>query len=127
VGRPVWASPALPGAVHDLTAARTHGIIEATGSPTRSRTVAEQTNSWMNGFGKIRRCTGREQVRLVEGREAQPSAGVLGSQSVKAADTDSRGYDAGKKINGRKRFIVTDTLGLLVRQPPFVIMAQVRG
>ncbi|GAA4973215.1 IS5 family transposase [Actinoplanes utahensis] len=59
----------------------------------------------------------REQVRLAEGRDAEPSAGVLDSQSVKAADTvgsDSRGYDAGKKINGRKRFIVTDTLGLLV-------------
>ncbi|WIN01036.1 hypothetical protein ACTOB_003682 [Actinoplanes oblitus] len=51
-------------------------------------------------------------MRLAEDREAQPSAGVMDSQSVKAADTvgrDSRGYDAGKKINGRKRFIVTDT------------------
>jgi transposase len=39
------------------------------------------------------------------------------SQTVKGADTagrDTRGYDAGKKINGRKRFIVTDTLGLLL-------------
>jgi len=59
----------------------------------------------------------REQVRLQEGREPRPSAGIIDSQSVKGADTvgrDSRGYDAGKKINGRKRFIVTDTLGLLV-------------
>jgi len=59
----------------------------------------------------------REQVRLAEGREPEPSAGIIDSQSVKAADTvgrDSRGYDAGKRINGRKRFIVTDTLGLLV-------------
>jgi transposase len=59
----------------------------------------------------------REQLRLEQGREAEPSAGVMDSQSVKAADTvgrDTRGYDAGKKINGRKRFIVTDTLGLLV-------------
>jgi transposase len=59
----------------------------------------------------------REQIRLAEGREAEPSAGVIDSQSVKGADTvgtDSRGYDAGKKVNGRKRFIVTDTLGLLV-------------
>src|SRR3954447_8473496 len=59
----------------------------------------------------------REQVRLQEGREPQPSAGIIDSQSVKAADTvagDSRGYDAGKRSNGRKRFIVTDTLGLLV-------------
>lgn len=46
-----------------------------------------------------------------------PSAGVIDFQSVKAADTvgkGSRGYDAGKKVNGRKRFIVTDSLGLLV-------------
>jgi transposase len=59
----------------------------------------------------------REQVRVAQGRDPQPSAGIIDSQSVKGADTvarDSRGYDAGKKINGRKRFIVTDTLGLLV-------------
>jgi len=59
----------------------------------------------------------REQIRLAEGREPEPSAGVIDSQSVRAADTvsrDTRGYDAGKKINGRKRFIITDTLGLLV-------------
>ncbi|PZG02202.1 hypothetical protein C1I99_03575 [Micromonospora deserti] len=45
------------------------------------------------------------------------SFSVIDSQSVKSADTvgrDSRGYDAGKKINGRKRSIITDTLGLLV-------------
>ena len=59
----------------------------------------------------------RGQVRIAEGRDPEPSAGIIDSQSVKGADTvgaDSRGYDAGKKINGRKRFIVTDTLGLLV-------------
>jgi hypothetical protein len=59
----------------------------------------------------------REQVRLDQGRNAEPSAGIIDSQSVKGADTvgrDSRGYDAGKKINGRKRFIVTDTIGLLI-------------
>lgn len=59
----------------------------------------------------------REQIRLAEGRDAEPSAGVIDSQSVRAADTvgrDTRGYDAGTKVNERKRFIVTDTLGLLV-------------
>ena len=59
----------------------------------------------------------REQARVQQGRNPQPSAGIIDSQSVKGADTvgrDSRGYDAGKKINGRKRFIVTDTLGPLI-------------
>jgi transposase len=59
----------------------------------------------------------RAQLRIQEGRNPEPSAGLIDSQSVQGADTvgrDSRGYDAGKKINGRKRFIVTDTLGLLL-------------
>ena len=59
----------------------------------------------------------RVKARVQAGREPEPTAGIIDSQSVKGADTvgiDSRGYDAGKKINGRKRFIVTDTLGLLV-------------
>ncbi len=46
-----------------------------------------------------------------------PSAGVVDAQSVKGADTvgtDSRGFDAGKKVNGRKRHSVVDTLGLLL-------------
>jgi transposase len=59
----------------------------------------------------------RTQLRLQEGRNPEPSAGLIDSQSVQGADTvgrDTRGYDAGKKVNGRKRFIVTDTLGLLL-------------
>lgn len=59
----------------------------------------------------------RERVRLAEGRTASPTAAVIDSQSVKAAETvwrSSRGYDAGKKINGRKRHIAVDTLGLLI-------------
>ena len=59
----------------------------------------------------------RERVRLCEGRTAEPSAAIIDSQSVKAAETvgaGSRGYDAGKKINGRKRHIAVDTLGLLL-------------
>jgi transposase len=60
----------------------------------------------------------RERVRANEERRNQdPSAGIVDSQSVKGADTVSkatRGYDAGKKINGRKRHIITDTMGLLL-------------
>ena len=59
----------------------------------------------------------RERVRLAEGRTATPTAAIIDSQSVKAAENvwrASRGYDAGKKINGRKRHIAVDTLGLLL-------------
>jgi transposase len=49
------------------------------------------------------------------GREARPTAGVIDSQSVKTTESGGpRGYDAGTKIKGRKRHIVTDTEGNLV-------------
>ncbi len=49
------------------------------------------------------------------GREASPSAGVIDSQSVKTTEAGGpRGYDAGKKVKGRKRHILTDTQGFLV-------------
>ena len=54
-------------------------------------------------------------AREAMGREASPTAGVVDIQSVKTTESVGiRGYDAGKKINGRKRHIVTDTTGLLV-------------
>ncbi|MFJ9483063.1 IS5 family transposase [Streptomyces mirabilis] len=59
----------------------------------------------------------RSKVRVADGRQAEPSAGLIDSQSIRTADTvpaATRGFDAGKKIKGRKRFIVTDTLGLLL-------------
>ncbi|MFF0477699.1 transposase [Streptomyces sp. NPDC004284] len=52
-----------------------------------------------------------------EGREAEPTAGTIDAQSVRAAATlpaASRGHDGGKKVPGRKRRIVTDPLGLLL-------------
>jgi transposase len=59
----------------------------------------------------------RDLVRVHEGRDPAPTAAIIDSQSVRGADTvpgATRGYDAGKKINGRKRHIAVDTGGLLL-------------
>ena len=57
----------------------------------------------------------REHVRLVAGRKRRASAGIIDSQSVKSTEcSDERGYDAGKKVNGRKRHILVDTMGLIL-------------
>lgn len=59
----------------------------------------------------------RDASRDAAGRDPMASAGIVDSQSLRGADTvaaDSRGYDAGKKVNGRKRHLVVDTIGLLV-------------
>jgi transposase len=55
------------------------------------------------------------QARELAGRAASPTAGVIDSQSVKTTEAGGpRGYDAGKKINGRKRHLLVDTMGLLI-------------
>jgi len=58
----------------------------------------------------------RTKVRMAEGREPTPSALCIDSQSVKTTEVggDDRGYDGGKKLSGRKRHLLVDTLGLLV-------------
>jgi putative transposase len=57
----------------------------------------------------------RSRLRQKVGRHKQPTAGCLDSQSVKGSATPGvRGYDAGKQINGRKRHLLVDTLGVLL-------------
>jgi transposase len=57
-----------------------------------------------------------EKTRLKNGRKAQPTAGILDSQSVTSTlvSSESKGFDAGKKIKGIKRHIIVDTLGLVL-------------
>src|SRR3954454_23862402 len=59
----------------------------------------------------------RDRARLAAGRRPLPTAAVIDSASVRGADTvptASRGYDAGKRVNGRKRHLAVDTTGLLL-------------
>jgi transposase len=59
----------------------------------------------------------RDRLRVREGRNPVPTAAIIDSQSIQGSDTvprGSRGYDAGKKTNGRKRHIAVDTTGLLL-------------
>jgi putative transposase len=83
--------------------------------PARS-TVYEYFSQWReDGLWEQINRTLRLQVRVQQRRKAHPSAAIIDSHSAKTTEMAGvHGYDGGKKVNGRKRHILVDTLGLLL-------------
>ena len=79
-------------------------------------TVYEYYRKWQrDGRWKAVHDALRRKTRQHEGRNPEASAGIVDSQSAKTSENcDAAGYDAGKKINGRKRHLLVDTLGLII-------------
>ncbi len=80
-------------------------------------TVYYYFRQWMvNGIWEKINDELRKMVREDVGKNRDASAAIIDSQSVKTTESGGvRGYDAGKKVNGRKRHIIVDTLGLVIK------------
>jgi putative transposase len=79
-------------------------------------TVRDYFHRWRrSGLWAKLNDTLRRRVRRAEGRDQEPSAGIIDSQSAKGTRTSgTKGYDAGKKVKGTKRHLLVDTIGLLL-------------
>ena len=103
-----------------------NGVLYLTRAGCAWRLLPHDFGPWQTVYGYFRRWkrthqweilhdTLRGYVRVEAGKRTQPTAAILDSQTVRSADhAGPRGYDAAKKITGRKRHLLVDTLGLLL-------------
>ena len=103
-----------------------NGIFYVVRSGCAWRLLPRDFGPWQTVYGYYRRWTQdwtwrfihdtlRDCLRQTEGRRVAPTAAIIDSQSVKVADqAGARGYDAGKKVSGRKRHVAVDCLGLIL-------------
>jgi putative transposase len=103
-----------------------NGLVYVTKTGCQWRMLPHEYGAWQSVYGYFRRWrrqgiwssvldTLTQQERQRQGRKSTPSAGCVDSQSIKTATQgQTKGYDGGKNVNGRKRHFLVDTIGVLI-------------